>query len=93
MSATVTLQNETFQNLLLELNIPDYEPTANVRALVAAESRFIKDLKINVGNVLNNNQYLNRKESLLLALGVLVILFDGLRIESGLSNRLFDASR
>jgi adenylate cyclase len=29
--------------------------------------------------------------ALLLALGVLVILFDGLRIESGLSNRLFDA--
>jgi adenylate cyclase len=29
--------------------------------------------------------------ALLLALGVLVILFDGLRIESGLGNRLFDA--
>jgi alkyl hydroperoxide reductase subunit D len=72
MSATVTLQNETFQNLLLELNIPDYEPSANVKALVAVESRFIKDLKINVGNVLNNNQYLNRKESLLLALAVAV---------------------
>jgi len=72
MSATVTIQNETFQNLLLELNIPDYEPSANVRALVIAESRFIKDLKINVGNVLNNNQYLNRKEALLLALAVVV---------------------
>src|SRR5882757_953772 len=72
MSATVTLQNDTFQNLLLELNIPDYEPTANVRALVVAESRFIKDLKINVGNVLNNSQYLNRKEALLLALAVAV---------------------
>ncbi|MDO6434717.1 carboxymuconolactone decarboxylase family protein [Flavitalea sp. BT771] len=72
MSATVTLQNETFQNLLLELNIPDYEPSSSVRALVGAESRFIKDLKINVGNVLNNNQHLNRKESLLLALAVAV---------------------
>src|ERR1700694_1712281 len=29
--------------------------------------------------------------TLLLALGVFVILFDGLGIESGLSNRLFDA--
>lgn len=73
MSTTlVTLQNETLQNLLVELNIPDYEPTANVRALVAAESRFIKDLKINVGNVLNNSQYINRKEALLLALSVAV---------------------
>lgn len=72
MSTTVTLQNETFQNLLLELNIPDYEPSANVKALVAVESRFIKDLKINAGNVLNNNQHLNRKESLLLALAVAV---------------------
>ena len=72
MSTIVALQNETFQNLLLELNIPDYEPSANVKALVVAESRFIKDLKINVGNVLNNNQHLNRKESLLLALAVAV---------------------
>jgi alkyl hydroperoxide reductase subunit D len=72
MSATATLQNETFQNLLLELNIPDYEPSSSVRALVGAESRFIKDLKINAGNVLNNNQHLNRKESLLLALAVAV---------------------
>jgi alkyl hydroperoxide reductase subunit D len=60
------------QNLLGELNIPGYEPSANVLALVTAESRFIKDLKINVGNVLNNGQYLNRKEALLLALAVAV---------------------
>jgi len=72
MNTTATLQNETFQNLLMELNIPDYEPSANVKALVAVEARFIKDLKINVGNVLNNNQHLNRKESLLLALAVAV---------------------
>ena len=72
MSVTAALQNETFQNLLLELNIPDYEPSANVKALIAVECRFIKDLKINVGNVLNNNQHLGRKESLLLALAVAV---------------------
>ena len=63
MSATAILQNETFQNLLSELNIPGYEPSANVLALVAAESRFIKDLKINTSNVLNNNQHLTRKEA------------------------------
>jgi len=72
MSVTASIQNETFQNLLGELNIPGYEPSANVLALAGAESRFIKDLKINVSNVLNNSQYLNRKESLLLALAVAV---------------------
>jgi alkyl hydroperoxide reductase subunit D len=36
------------------------------------EARYIKDLKINTGNVLNNNQHLNRKEALLLALAVAV---------------------
>jgi len=72
MSTITTIPNETFQNLLGELNISGYEPSANVQALVTVESRFIKDLKINVGNVLNNNQYLSRKEALLLALAVAV---------------------
>jgi alkyl hydroperoxide reductase subunit D len=94
MSVTTAIQNETFQNLLGELNIPDYEPSANVQALVAVESRFIKDLKINVSNVLNNSQYLNRKESLLLALAIAVnekyVLlqegFTGLAKEAGASD-------
>ena len=72
MSGVATISNETFQNLLVDLNIPGYEPSANVLALVAGESRFIKDLKINVGNVLNNSQYLDRKEAVLLALAVAV---------------------
>ncbi|MHA4807532.1 carboxymuconolactone decarboxylase family protein [Flavitalea flava] len=72
MSATATISNETFINLLRDLNIPDYEPSANVQALLTVEGRFIKDLKINVGNVLNNTQYLDRKEALLLALAVAV---------------------
>jgi lipoyl-dependent peroxiredoxin subunit D len=72
MSTTATIPNETFTNLLSELNIAGYEPSANAQALLAVESRFIKDLKINVGNVLNNTQYLNRKEALLLALAVAV---------------------
>jgi len=94
MSAIATIQNETLRNLLQELNIPLYEPSANVLALVSVEARFIKDLKINVGNVLNNSQYLNRKESLLLALAVAVnerytILqesFSGLAKEAGASD-------
>lgn len=70
MSTTTTIQNETFTNLLNDLNIPDYVPSSNAQALLQVEARYIKDLKINVGNVLNNAQHLNRKESLLLALAV-----------------------
>src|ERR1019366_9806978 len=55
-----------------ELGLPDYIPSVNARALLDTEARYIKDLKINVSNVLNNTQYLNRKEALLLALAVSV---------------------
>lgn len=72
MSATATIQNETFQNLLNELSIPHYIPSANAQALLNVNARFIKDIKINTGNVLNNSQNLNRKEALLLALAVAV---------------------
>lgn len=72
MSETLVIQNETFNNLLNDLQIGNYIPSANVQALVQAESRFIKDLKINVGNALNNTQYINRKEALLIALAVAV---------------------
>lgn len=66
------IQNETFVNLLNELKIPNYEPSANALALINTDARFIKDLKINVGNVLNNAQYLDKKEALLLALSVAI---------------------
>ncbi len=71
MSETA-IQNETFVNLLNDLQLPDYTPSANAQALLNTEARYIKDLKINVSNVLNNAQYLNRKEALLLALAVTV---------------------
>ncbi len=71
MSET-TIQNETFVNLLNDLGIPDYIPSANAQVLLNQEARYIKDLKINVGNVLNNTQHLNRKEALLLALAVAI---------------------
>jgi alkyl hydroperoxide reductase subunit D len=72
MSETVLVQNETFNNLLNDLRIQDYTPSANMQALLNAESRFIKDLKINTSNALNNTQYISRKEALLLALAVAV---------------------
>jgi len=72
MSTLQTIQNETFVNLLNDLQISHYVPTSNVEALIQTDARFIKDLKINVGNVLSNTQYLNRKEALLLALSVAI---------------------
>ncbi|HEY4108599.1 carboxymuconolactone decarboxylase family protein [Puia sp.] len=93
MDTNTLIPNETAQNLLADLRLTNYEPSANLQALAVVESRFIKDLKINVGNVLNNSQYLNRKEALLLALAVavnerFVLLqesFGGLAREAGAS--------
>lgn len=67
-----TLQNETFTNLLNELQISDYTTSENATALLTVDARFIKDLKINVGNVLANTQYLDKKEAILLALSVAI---------------------
>ena len=72
MSVTATIQNETFQNLINDLNIPHYVPSVNAQALLNVNARYIKDIKINTGNVLNNSQHLNRKEALLLALAVAI---------------------
>jgi len=68
----VIIENETFINLLNDLRLEGYTPSANAQALLNTEARYIKDLKINTGNVLNNTQYLNRKEALLLALATAV---------------------
>ncbi|MDB5192282.1 MAG: alkylhydroperoxidase [Segetibacter sp.] len=72
MSTETAIQNETFNNLLNELQVNNYEPSANAIALLEVEARYIKDLKINIGNALNNNQYLTKKEAVLLALAVAV---------------------
>ena len=72
MNETVLIQNETFNNLLNDLQIQDYTPSASMQVLLNAESRYIKDLKINTSNALNNTQYISRKEALLLALAVAV---------------------
>jgi alkyl hydroperoxide reductase subunit D len=72
MSQAVAIQNETFLNLLGELQLGDYVPSANAQALLQVDARYVKDLKINVGNVLNNNQHLTRKDALLLALAVAI---------------------
>ncbi|MET0635792.1 MAG: carboxymuconolactone decarboxylase family protein [Chitinophagaceae bacterium] len=72
MSETLAIRNETFQNLLNDLKIGDYVPSSSAQALLDVEARYIKDLKINVGNAINNTQYLSRKEALLVAFAVAV---------------------
>jgi alkyl hydroperoxide reductase subunit D len=72
MTQAVAIQNETFVNLLHELQLKDYVPSANAEALLQVDARYVKDLKINVGNVLNNNQHLTRKDAVLLALAVAI---------------------
>jgi alkyl hydroperoxide reductase subunit D len=72
MSATIAVQNETFANLLNDLQITDYTPSANAQALLNTEARYLKDLKVNVSNALNNTQYLERKEASLIALAVAI---------------------
>ncbi len=70
MSQPVTIPNETFQNLLNDLGVPDYTPSFGTQALLQVNARYLKDLRINTSNVLNNSQHLNRKEATLLALAV-----------------------
>jgi len=72
MSEMIAIENETFNNLLHDLQIEDYTPSGNARALLQTESKYIKDLKINVSNVINNVQHLSKKEALLLAFAVAV---------------------
>lgn len=59
--------NETLSKLLDAIKVEDYTPSANASVLMQTEARYLKDLKINVGNVINNTQYLNKKEAALLA--------------------------
>ncbi|WMJ74944.1 carboxymuconolactone decarboxylase family protein [Cytophagaceae bacterium ABcell3] len=66
-----TLLNETKDNLLKEVNIGGEQLYPILENIVGQEHKYIKDLKINVSNALNG-QYINRKESLLLALAVAI---------------------
>lgn len=65
------IQNETIQNLFKDLGIAPEHTSPSLQALVAADSRFIKDLKLNVSTVLGSAN-LTRKEALLLALAVAI---------------------
>lgn len=59
--------NETIQNLFAELEIPADYTSSLLERLAAADSRYLKDLKLNVSAVLKSNNF-SKKEAVLLAL-------------------------
>jgi alkyl hydroperoxide reductase subunit D len=63
--------NETIQNLFAELLIPADHKSAGLEKLAAADNRFLKDLKLNIGAVLKSTN-LTKKEAYLLSLSVAV---------------------
>jgi alkyl hydroperoxide reductase subunit D len=85
--------NETIQNLFTDLQIPlDYQ-SVGLEKLAAADSRYLKDLKLNVGAVLKST-HISKKESYLLALSVavnehsnvLIQAFETLSLQEGATN-------
>ncbi|UHG89450.1 carboxymuconolactone decarboxylase family protein [Spirosoma oryzicola] len=67
-----TTQNETVTSLL---GLVGLEPSGEhpvLEAVAQTDHRYLRDLKINVGNVLNSSQTLTKKESRLLALSIAV---------------------
>lgn len=63
--------SNTKESLYKEINLPADFESVLIEKLSTLDHRYLKDLKINVGNVLKS-QNINRKEALLLALGVAV---------------------
>lgn len=63
--------NETIQNLYADLHIPADHKSAGLEKLAAADNRFLKDLKLNIGAVLKSAN-IDKKEAVLLALSVAV---------------------
>ncbi|MFA6060578.1 MAG: carboxymuconolactone decarboxylase family protein [Taibaiella sp.] len=63
--------NETIQNLFADLNIPADYKSESLEKLAVVDSRYLKDLKLNIGTVLKSTN-INKKEAYLLALAVAV---------------------
>ncbi len=82
--------NETIQNLFADLNIPADYKSDSLEKLATADSRYLKDLKLNVGAVLKSMN-LNKKEAYLLSLAtaaneksaVLITAFETLAKQEG----------
>ena len=65
----MSIQNETLNNFFNDLGIDPAHTSLGLQSLAVVDSRFIKDLKLNVSSVLGSSNF-NRKETALLALAV-----------------------
>jgi len=65
------INNETVANLLQDLGIDASYSSASLQSLAAVNSRYLKDMKLNVSSTLGSNN-LTRKEAYLLALAVVI---------------------
>ncbi|WP_206512980.1 carboxymuconolactone decarboxylase family protein [Larkinella soli] len=69
---TSSIQNETISSLLANIGLEGTAVSPVLETLGQVDHRYLRDLKINVGNVLNSSQHLSGKETRLLALSVAV---------------------
>ncbi|MCD6065134.1 MAG: alkylhydroperoxidase protein [Flavipsychrobacter sp.] len=65
------MQHETVTNLFNDLGVDTSHTSVSLEKLAAADSRFLRDLKLNVSAVLGSGN-MNRKEATLLALATAV---------------------
>ncbi len=88
-----TVQNETITNFFNDLGIAPDHYSLSLQKLAAVDSRFLRDLKLNVNNVLGSSN-LQKKEAFLLALAtainektpVLIEAFEALARREGASD-------
>jgi lipoyl-dependent peroxiredoxin subunit D len=87
------MQNETILNMLADLGVDSNISSNSLTQLTAIDSKFLRDLKLNVAAVLGSTN-MTRKEALLLALAtavneknaVLVAAFENLARKEGASD-------
>lgn len=86
----MAIENETIQNMFLELGISADHTSKSLNSLAAVNHKYIRDLKLNVAGVLGSSN-MTRKETSLLALAVavnekndtLISTFEGLATKEG----------
>jgi lipoyl-dependent peroxiredoxin subunit D len=85
-------QHETVANFFNDLGIESSHTSVGLEKLVAVDSKFLRDLKLNVSSVLGSS-HMNKKEAYLLALSVainekhevLITAFEKLAVNEGAS--------
>jgi alkyl hydroperoxide reductase subunit D len=66
----MSITHETIQSLFSELQMDASYSTVGLEKLASVDSKYLRDLKLNIATVLNKNTALSKKESSLLALCV-----------------------